>query len=59
MSVVILIVMFVHADGVHSITAKFDTLAACEQAASQWRKPDLPMQRVREVFAKCHAGATK
>lgn len=55
----VLILLFVHADGVHSLTVKFDSQSACELAASQWRSKEVVFQRIRETFARCHAGGSK
>lgn len=53
MSAWILVVLFVHQDGVHSLQVPFVTQPACEQAAAQWRT-DRNTWRIREVIAKCH-----
>ena len=59
MSAWILIVVFVHQEGVHSISVPFGSQALCEQAAAAWRRDDRQMIRLRTIEAKCHATGAK
>ena len=49
----VLIILFVHAEGVHSIAVPFSNGTACEQAAASWRAKE-QFKRIREVVASCH-----
>lgn len=49
----ILVVVFVHAEGVHSLQVEFSSPSRCEQAAAEWRVKD-QYQRIRQIVAKCH-----
>lgn len=55
----ILILVFIHQEGVHSLSVPFGTQATCEQAAAEWRRSDRGVTRMRTVEAKCHATGYK
>lgn len=55
MSAWVLIVVFIHQDGVHSLSVPFGNQARCEAAAVSWRREDRQMIRLRTIEAKCHA----
>jgi hypothetical protein len=51
----ILVLVFIHQEGVHSLQVPFGTEATCAQAAAHWRSEYRGMVRVRTIEAKCHA----
>jgi hypothetical protein len=53
MSAWVLIVVLVHADGVHSLQVPFATGPACEAAAYAWRAKR-QHSRLWEVETRCH-----
>jgi hypothetical protein len=59
MSAWILVLVFVHQEGVHSLQVSMGTQAMCEQAASSWRKEEQYNHRLRVIHAKCHATGAK
>ena len=54
MSAWILVVVFVHQEGVHSLQVPFVTAQACQEAKQQWNAPNDQFRRLRYVEAKCH-----
>jgi hypothetical protein len=55
----ILVVVFIHQEGVHSLSVPFGRQELCEQAAAEWRREDRQMIRLRTIEAKCHATGAK
>lgn len=55
----VLIVVFMHQEGVHSLSVPFSTQVQCEQAAVDWRYGDGALVRMRAIKAKCHATGYK